>query len=122
MAKIHVTIECEQPTEFVPRLLEALQKAGEVERYFSPPPNPEARQAPPRDEPPRDPDWLRDAASAGMTSGPGDFVLGFGKHAGKALRQIPRDYVEWMARKMEPKGKGGQEAQAAARQFLGEAA
>ena len=37
----------------------------------------------------------------------GSFVLAFGKHAGKPLREVPRGYLSWMAREGVATDRGG---------------
>lgn len=54
----------------------------------------------------------RHASGAYPSGGPsvkslGSFVLYFGKHKGKPLADIPKDYLEWLASAPRLKGKSG---------------
>ncbi len=76
-------------------------------------PDPAARPAEPQPEP-------QEPEPAQANGNPGAYVVTFGRHAGKPLSQLPRDYVEWLAERMtvaRPDSPAA-EAQAAARAYL----
>lgn len=89
--------------------------AGAQARTPEPAPEPAGAQPEPQEPP---------AQANGQADGdPGAYVVTFGRHAGKPLSQLPRDYLEWLAEKMtvaRPDSPAA-EAQAAARAYLAQA-
>lgn len=63
-----------------------------------------------------------DGGGAGLTSA-GDYVVKFGKYVKEAgqplkMRQLPTEYVDWIANKMEAKNVAAADVKAAARAYL----